>query len=202
MTPTSSHATFSDRVADRARELTSIGAGHAAGALATLLGRPCEMGVPALQLLAPGEAAPLASDLGGTPAAWSGTLFEVEGGFGGVLAVLLSPAGRADLLKTLLGARASARPHAESALREVGNILASHALSALGDVLGQRVLPSPPTLAWQDAPAALARALAERASASPRLRIEVEIRDRAGVRLALLVYVPDEPARFATVGAF
>jgi chemotaxis protein CheC len=192
----------SDRVADRARELTSIGAGHAAGALATLIGRACEMGLPLLGLIPTGEPTPLGSDLGTAPGAWSGTLFEVEGGFGGVLGVLLSPAGRRDVLASLLGERASAQPHAESAVREVGNILASHALSALGDTLGARVLPSPPTLAWQDAPAAFASAAAGRPRRGPLLRVEVAIRERGGALLALLVYVPDDPARFATTSGF
>ena len=35
---------------DRVRELTSIGAGHAADAFARLVGRPCRMRVPTVRL--------------------------------------------------------------------------------------------------------------------------------------------------------
>ena len=194
MTDLATHDPERERVVDRARELTNIGAGHAAGALAGLIGRPCEMRVPRVRLLSADRIdAPFASDLGGRESDWSGVLFEVEGGFGGVLAVLFPPSARERLLATLLGPRARVKAQAESALREVGNILASHAVSALGDALGVTVMPSIPILAMHDAPAALARLVAPRDSERPALRIEVEICDRARELRALLAYVPDQP---------
>ncbi len=198
MTDLATHDRERERVVDRARELTNIGAGHAAGALATLIGRPCEMRVPHVRLLSADRAdAPFAANLGGAEAEWSGVLFEVEGGFGGVLAVLFPPVGREILLAALLGGRAPTPAQAESALREVGNILASHALSALGDALGEIVLPSVPMLALRDAPAALAEVVAARDAERPALRIEVELCDRDRRLRVLLLYVPDQPARFA-----
>jgi chemotaxis protein CheC len=180
------------RAVDRACELTSIGAGHAAGALATLLARPFVMGVPSARVLSAGAADEgLAARLGGDPRAGSGVLFEVHGGLGGTLALLLAPPAREALLGLLLGENAGVEPQAESALREVGNIVASHVVSALGALLGASVLPSPPQLELEGAPRALAALVAARAGERSVLRIEVALCDRASELPMLLVYVPD-----------
>jgi chemotaxis protein CheC len=182
---------------DRVRELVSIGAGHAATALAGLTGRTCEMGVPTVRL--PGGA-PLAaeSDL-------AGVLFELQGGTGGVLALLFPFASCERLLDHLLGPGHAAKdddPAAQSALREVGNILASHAANAVGEMLGTPVLPSIPMLALEDAPAALANLLALRHGAEPPLRVEAEICDREHELRGILVLVPDTIARVAPSAGF
>ena len=150
MSAVSHHDESRARAVDRLCELTSIAAGHAAGALATLLARPFEMSVPKARVLEPGRAdVALATRLGGDVRAWSGALFEVNGGLGGTLAVLFPPASRDALLAALLGDSAGIEPQAESALREVGNIVSSHALSAMGALLGVSVLPSTPQLTAQ-----------------------------------------------------
>jgi chemotaxis protein CheC len=185
------HDEASASAVDRLGELASIGAGHAASALATLLARPFEMRVPRVRVLAPGHFdAAFASKLGGDLREWSGALFDVEGGPGGVLAVLFPPPSRDVLLADLLGENAGVEPQAESALREVGNIVASHALSAVGDLLGESVLPSVPRLELAGAPRELARLVGERAGEERALRIEVELSDRAGGVRGLLVWVP------------
>jgi chemotaxis protein CheC len=163
---------------DRARELASIGAGHAAGALAGITGRTCEMKVPTLQSASYSE-----PDL-------AGVLFELAGGTGGVLALFFPAATLDRLLEHLLGPEHGSSS-ARSALCEVGNILASHAINAVGEMIGEAMLPSPPRLALTDAPAALARLLALRHGEAPTLRIETEIFDRAGELHGILVFVPD-----------
>jgi chemotaxis protein CheC len=184
---------------DRACELASIGAGHAAGALAKLIGRPCEMRVPAARALAPDEVeAPFATDLGAPPGEWAGTSFELDGGASGVLAVFFPPAACAQLFATLLGERAASPAQRESALREVGNILASHALSAIGDTLRDVVLPSVPRLALRAAPAQLAHLLAAQGEGSAWLRVEVELRERSGALCGLLVHATPVGAREAS----
>lgn len=180
---------------DRVRELVSIGAGHAAGALAGLVGRTCEMRVPTVQRLAARQVDPelaAESDL-------SGVLFELEGGTGGVLALLFPASTCERLLDRLLGPGAGARGDeaARSALCEVGNILASHAANALGEMLGMPILPSIPQLALTDAPRALASLVAARRPQQPTLRIEAEICDRARELRGILVFVPDTIGRVA-----
>jgi chemotaxis protein CheC len=170
---------------DRLCELVNVGAGHAAGALAQLLGRPIRMSVPRVHR---GEG------LAGAPARLrpdtSGIFFEVEGGIGGVFAVLFPPRVRDALLAELLGEAQTESDQSESALREVGNILASHALSAVADLIGARVLPSLPTLALEAAGSVLA---------SFQLRfdepaIESRLVDPSGGLRGLLVWIPASAA--------
>jgi len=174
---------------DRLRELASIGAGHAANALASLTGRTCEMRVPTVRPVG-GAAAEAA---GADERDMAGVFFEVDGGLGGVLALLFPAASCERLLAHLLGGGPRSRrdPAAQSALREVGNILASHAVSAVGEILGVTMLPSLPQLALENAPGALARLLARREPAEAPLRIESEISDRARELRGILVLVPD-----------
>lgn len=77
----------------------------------------------------------------------TGIVFEMDGMAEGVVALLLSRQG-CDAVIERLGADA---PSADSALREMGNIVASHAVSAVADRLGGRVGLSVPTLVRNDA---------------------------------------------------
>jgi chemotaxis protein CheY-P-specific phosphatase CheC len=193
MTAAAHHDSVRARAVDRLCELASIGAGHAAGALATLLAKPFVMGVPEARAVDPqAPEAPLAAQLGGPESAWSGVFFDVSGGPGGTLALFVAPPARNMLIAALLGELAREPAHAESALCEVGNIVASHALSAIGDLLHTLVLPSPPQYHALEATRAFAHLLRARASAASLLRIEIELSDRAGELRALLVWAPSE----------
>ena len=155
---------------DRLCELANIGAGHAATALARLIGRPIRMSVPCVRMgsTLTGAAAHA------TDGAW--IFFEVQGAMGGALVLRLPCPARHELVKELVGADASGA-HAESALREVGNILASHALSAIADLVGTHVLPSLPSLVFDASGPALA---AWRSRAAGRVCIETHLVDEAG----------------------
>jgi chemotaxis protein CheY-P-specific phosphatase CheC len=147
------------------------------------------MSVPVARVFSPGALeAPDATTLGSDERAFCGVLFEVRGGPGGVLAFLFAPLARDALLAALLGDDAGVAAQAESALCEVGNIVASHALAAMGDVLGTLVLPSPPQLAASGAPQEIARLVAAVSGGGSALRIQVELQDRAGALRALLVW--------------
>jgi len=190
---------WSDAAVDRVRELGSIGAGQAANAFAQLVGRTIRMHVPTVH---GSSTRPLAHEL----KAWdTGIFFEVEGGLGGLVAVLFSIRSRDALLRLLVGERSTGeepnpeekeeaitalRREEESALREVGNILASSVVSAIADVLGTRVLPSIPTLAIEGAGAVLQSLVAARRG-DTGLRIETEIFDSEGELRGLVVLVPD-----------
>ena len=183
---------------DRVRELTSIGAGHAADAFARVVGRPCRMRVPTVRLL---RSEALASEFVNSirddeRASMCGIFFDVEGGLGGVLALLFPRASREPIVRALLATGGAVlRDAEESALRELGNMLVSHAVSAMADTLGTRVLPSIPVLAMEDALSALGSLVAMRYAGGAALRVETEISDAEGRYRGLLVYVPD-PASF------
>ena len=126
----------------------------------------------------------------------AGIFFEVEGGLGGVLALLFPDESRARIIETLTGQSADAVDGgmAESALREVGNILISHVVNAMADTLGARILPSVPVLAMHDGFQALASLVAMRVDAAAVLRVETEISDPEGRYRGVLVFVPDRAA--------
>jgi len=172
-----------DPALDRLCELVNVGAGHAAGALARLLGCPIRMSVPRVHRSR--------SSRGVAPGAGtSGIFFEVEGGIGGVFAVLFPPPVRDALLAELLGDAVGEDGEGESALREVGNILASHALSAVADLIGARVLPSLPTLALDAAGSVLASLQVRYDEPA----IESRLVDPSGDLRGLLVWIPASPA--------
>jgi chemotaxis protein CheC len=175
---------------DQLCELANVGAGHAANALARLVGRTIRMHVPRVRMGSPQPASDLGDD------AW--IFFDVHGALGGALVFRWPNAGREDLVGQLAG-HALTRVQAESALREVGNILASHALSAVADLLGTRVVPSPPSLVFEPMGPALA---AWRARSAGRICIETRLVDEAG-RLAVdLVWMPADPPSGAAAAPF
>jgi chemotaxis protein CheC len=140
---TAPEATLVGPEVDRVRELAGIGAGHAAGALARLVGRPIRMAVPRVERRLPGVAAELARlGEGG-----SAICFRLEGGIGGAMAVVFSRGCLELIVTEMMGADAYGLEKAvESAVREAGNVLVSHFASAIADVLGTIVLPSVPLL--------------------------------------------------------
>jgi chemotaxis protein CheC len=178
---------------DRLSELLNIGAGHAASALAALLGRTFWMRVPRVRSAG---AVPLRGGLeaGAGLAAGAALLFEVEGSVGGIVALWLPGASREALARRLVGEDARERPElVESALREAGNVVVSHVCSAIADTLGARLVPSIPTLVSGDGEAELGALAARRGRAW--LRIESELVDDEGELRGLLVFLPDAPAR-------
>ena len=197
---------FGESNIDRAREITSIGAGHAATALAAMVGRPCEMRVPQMRLLPPERLdAPLAIDPSdGDSRPPVGIFFEIDGGFGGVVGLLFPASTCSALIETMTG-RPAEENSAEimtSVLREAGNILVSHVANAISETLGIAVLPSVPVLAMEDAVAALGSLLATREREGPALRLETEIADREREIRGVLVFVPDQVDRVAPAPGF
>jgi chemotaxis protein CheC len=175
---------------DRLCELANVGAGHAAGALARLLGCTVWMDPPRVRLAPRGRPDPATSALG---LETSGVFFEVQGAMGGTFGVLFPRRARESLLETLVGDPDPHSEEAESALREVGNMLASHALSAVADLVGDRVLPSLPVLAEEAAGAVLTTLQ----SRGEPVRIESRLIDASGGLRSLLVWIPAALAREA-----
>ena len=187
---------LSEADVDRIRALTNIGAGHAANALAAMVGTPCLMRVPQVRLLPPERiSAPFVSDpTDGDGSEAVGIFFEIEGGYDGVVGLLFPHSTCGRLIQVLTGQspEESTLEAVKSALREVGNILVSHVANAISETLGVTVLPSIPVLAMEDAGDALASLLATRDSAGPAaLRLEAEIFDRKREVRGLMVFVPD-----------
>jgi chemotaxis protein CheY-P-specific phosphatase CheC len=163
-------------------ELARIGSGRAATAFGALLRRPIRPGVPGPRA----ETGPRPHE-----AATTGVVFEVEGALAGLICLLIPPLARRALIAALCpGVPASSRL-AASALREAGNIVASHAVSALADRFGVRITISPPTLIESEAAFVFEQMVAERGGGRARVVTETALSEDAGPRRALLLFSAD-----------
>jgi chemotaxis protein CheC len=141
---------------DALRELTNVASGTAATALSQLLGREVELSVPVVKSLPLLEALEDDDSL-------SGVAIPVEGDFDAVMLMLIPP-GHGETLCQLLGVEPGS-DMADSALREVGNILGTAYLGALGSMTGLSLFPSPPRLDRTGLSGMVATVLAERPDA-------------------------------------
>ncbi|MFB5759704.1 chemotaxis protein CheC [Paenibacillus medicaginis] len=145
---------------DVLKEVGNIGAGNAATALSRLLNKPIDMGVPKVQLL-PFEA--IADKVGGPEQLVVTIFFRVEGDAPGNLFFILAPEAAKGLLQRLAGIESedadSFTDMEQSALSEIGNILAGSYLSSLADFTKLSMYPTVPGLAMDMAGAILSYGL-------------------------------------------
>lgn len=132
-------------------ELANVGSGHAANALSRVLGgRQVLVDVPQLAMAQSKQFGALLGDPGKRVVVAE---FTIEGGVEGMLWWVL-PFEDARRLGSLLlrrpQTRASMSQDEIAALSEAANIVASAGLSALGQMLGMNLLPSPPDIAEGD----------------------------------------------------
>ena len=132
---------LSDVQLDALRELANIASGTAATALSQMLAREVEISVPRALALPPGEAV---EACGEAEAHVAGVVVPIRGDIDG-LVLLLIPNAHAERLCGLLGVEAHTEV-GDSALREIGNILATSYLNGLGAMTGLAMEPSPPQL--------------------------------------------------------
>jgi chemotaxis protein CheC len=121
-------------------EIANIGSGNAATALSQLLGKPVEIGYAEALLATLAEAA----DKIGAAASPSAVVDTPVANDGGKV-LLLFPDGAGEQLCELFGTRLDDEM-GRSALREVGNILASSYLNAVVEMTGMTLEPQPPTI--------------------------------------------------------
>ena len=171
---------------DRLSELANIGAGRAAGAFSMLTRREIRMQVP--------RVVPVDGVSPSVDGSWSmGVFFEFEGCLNAIVGILFHASASETVVRRVVGIEdGELPPHCiESALMEVGNILASHVASAIADTLGERLLPSIPTLAMNFAENELLAFVAHHSGDHP-IRIECELRDGVGDLGGMLVMIPEE----------
>lgn len=133
---------------DALREIGNIGSGHAATALSTMLNRRIEMSIPEVRAIE-FENAPLV--IGNLEIPQAVIYVKVEGDAPGK-AVFFFPLESAEILvQALFGSSDSfnlfENEMAQSALKEVGNIMVSSFLIALTEFSGIPLQPSVPALA-------------------------------------------------------
>ncbi len=171
---------FSDEERERLYELTSIGASHASMAFTLLLHRAIAPTAPVFR-----EADDYCAD-----DSWStGVIFQADGELTGLVAILLPVASCDRVAERLIGGADPVDYHmtVESALRELGNIVASQTMSAIADRLGGRILLSVPLLVLEDADTAFALMLRERGA---ERCVECELTDSSCEIQFRLVFAP------------
>ena len=171
---------FSDEERESLYELTSIGASHASMAFTMLLNRAIAPTAPVFR----------EADEYGADEAWStGVIFQADGELSGLVAILIPIASRDVIEERLIRWEEYGDSHqtVESALRELGNIVASHTMSAIADRLGGRILLSVPLLVMEDADAAFASMFRERGA---ERCVECELTDSARDIHVRLIFVP------------
>ena len=153
---------LNERQLDALREISNVGMGHAATALSQLTGKTIHLDVPRVKLL---ETAAMPEFLGGAERIVVGVWLRMLGNAQGNILMIFPRENAARILEKLLpraGAGGDGLTELEiSALKEVGNILASAYLNALGEMLRMTLIPSVPVISIDTAGAVLARALAE-----------------------------------------
>jgi chemotaxis protein CheC len=173
--------------------------GHAATALSQLMGKPVGIEVPRLQILSSGSLAePL--DAGQV----TGLHLQILGEVRGSILILLHQENARCVLELLLGKLpAAGAPLSEleaSTLKEVGNILASACLNALGSLLQLPLLPSVPHLETGTASAVLALVLAQPAAGEAAIMIDTRFSIADSPCCGSIILIPTEASLAVILG--
>ncbi|MCX7779293.1 MAG: chemotaxis protein CheC [Negativicutes bacterium] len=147
---------------DALREIGNVGAGNAATALSQVINRKIDMSVPQVSILPLGEVPEV---VGGPDVMVAGVYLRVYGPAPGSILFLLPKSSAFALVDMAMGRSAgnttSLNPIDESALMEIGNILAGAYLNALAHFTHLTMLQSIPALAVDMAGAILSTILAQ-----------------------------------------
>ena len=186
---------FGPAEVDALQEIASIGCGRAVTALGKLTGRRLEMDVPETWVgAAPGAIAEFLGALGEDLVAVG---VKLEGPLTGDLLLAL-PERDAEALARVLGfppaTGAAWSGMAKSALMESGNIVGSAFVSAVGTLVGAKLLLSIPTFARGSGRACVERLVAHAGSIALATRFSCH---DGGCALEGLILVMPEPERIA-----
>ena len=152
---------YTEMQLDALRELANIGSGTASTALSSMIGRSIDVSVPNARVLSFADAVDAAGPAEATVTAVVIPIF----GDMDALVLLVFNAADAQTLCGLLGVEADTE-WGLSALGEVGNILGTSYVTALGQMTGLAMEPRPPQTATDMLGAIVATVLAAGAGAS------------------------------------
>ena len=166
---------------DRLCALASVGADLASTAFGRILGGTVAYRAP--RICGPADKT--------DPDRWcTGIVFEADGDMTGLVAIVLPEPDRDHAVEMMVGESEPREQIVESALRELGNIIASQTVSAIADSLGATIMLSVPTLVMQDAGVVLLSLITQRGA---WIRIETDLYRPDEPLSVLLVFAPDWP---------
>lgn len=128
-------------------EIGNIGSGNAASALSMMLDRPVDIAVPRIKILDYDE---VVKNLGGPEQLLVGLILFLEGDVSGMMMFLLHKEFAHMVLNTLTGSTLEEGNEldefSESAIREVGNIMAASYVNAMSELTQLRIDLSVPSM--------------------------------------------------------
>ncbi|MBO4374024.1 MAG: chemotaxis protein CheC [Lachnospiraceae bacterium] len=130
---------------DVLKEIGNIGAGNAATALASMLSQKVDMKVPRVELL---DFKELGEAMGGEEQIMAGIYLRIEGDLQGSIMFLLEEKSAYTLVGRLMGTQVNELDEmAQSALKEIGNIITGSYLNSLSTLTNLTISESVPDLA-------------------------------------------------------
>lgn len=153
---------FTEEQIDALREVSNIGAGHAATALAQLTDQRIMISVPEIRVVRAGEAEAAVGGEGGEVAA---VRMSMLGDLTGTTLLMFDKEVALVLCDRMLGREMGSSSElddmAESVLKELGNILAAAYMNALAKLMGMALMPTVPELLVDSSEAIIKAALPE-----------------------------------------
>lgn len=190
---------------DALSEVGNIGAGHAANALADILNRRIDLSLPKFNLLTLEELSTVSWGNKNELDPYAFIMVQTKGTFQFVVLVILSKETLASILKLVSGETFDVdnldmdelSKFDQSAATEIGNILALHYLTAIGDFLDIKFkdeeLPSQPSLVIETSEAVLLSLAASHSGDFMHLiSIECEIYASDSILKPVVVLIPDQ----------
>lgn len=179
---------------DALKEVGNIGAGHAITSLAELLNQTVDMSVPIVGITALDDFIKMA---GGAEAVSVGVYMYVDGEAPGHVAFLMPMRDAYRLIDQMLmqdvGTTQALDEMATSALKEMGNIMVSSYLVAIGDMTGLNLLSSPPEILFDMTSAIVSNITAELVRDEESvLTIITEICHETGAMRGSFTYIPED----------
>jgi len=157
---------------DALREICNIGMGHAATALNQMIGKTISLSIPKITISSISEAPEM---VGGNERVVAGIHLRVWGDIQGNILLIFPRESARAICALLTGGEPDnelilSEMHA-SALREVGNIVASSYLSAMETLLGKTLFPSVPDVAFDMAGAIIEYVLVQISEQADRILV-------------------------------
>jgi chemotaxis protein CheC len=162
---------LTEKQIDIIREIGNIGMGHAATAMSQLIGQKVMLRVPQITIT---DITRVPDLLGGAEKLVVGITLQILGDARGNILLIFPRESALRLLSSLISSDEKGWVLDElssSALREVGNILASAYLNALGSLLRLSLIPSIPLLAYDMAGAVVDHVLIELSRAGEEVMV-------------------------------
>jgi chemotaxis protein CheY-P-specific phosphatase CheC len=181
---------------DRLADLANLGAEQAAESFTQLVGRTIRTDAPTVIDADSSGGAGRSDEKISTSS--TGVFFEFEGCLEALVGIVFPASASEALVRRVIGIESGELMPTviESALMEVGNILASHVASGIADALKSRLLPSIPSLAMENSEQAL-ESFIEGIAGPNALRIESAFSDDGGEIRGRFVLVPTQVAHWA-----